>query len=44
MKKYLVVFLTMLLVLSFSMSASALHETSGTEYNPGIVTKKGCPD
>ncbi|MEF9426835.1 MAG: alginate export family protein [Candidatus Mariimomonas ferrooxydans] len=41
MKKYLVVFLSMLLVLSFSMSASALHETSGTEYNPGMVTKKG---
>ncbi len=41
MKKYLVVFLSMLLVLSFSMSASALHKTSESEYNPGMVTKKG---
>lgn len=41
MKKYLIVFLSMLLVLSFSMSASALHKTSESEYNPGMVTKKG---
>ncbi len=40
MKKYLVAFLSMLLVLSFGVTASALHKTAETEYNPGMVTTK----
>lgn len=41
MRKSLVAILSLLLVLSFSVTASALHKTAETEYVPGMLTTEG---
>ena len=41
MKKSLIVLLSIMLVVGFSVSANALHKTPDLEYIPGVVTKEG---
>ncbi len=41
MKKFLVVALSIVLVLSLSFTASARHATEESEYNPGMTTAEG---